>query len=68
MLILAVAEGERIMIGDEIVVQVVGFGHCPKGKTARLGITAPREIPVDREAVRARIVQEGRRPRGAVED
>ena len=68
MLILAVADGERIMIGDSIVVQLVGFGHCPKGQTARLGITAPREIPVDREAVRAKILQEGRRPRGAAED
>ena len=63
MLILSAAEGEQIMIGNEIVIKVVGFGHCPKGKTARLGITAPREIPVDREVIREKIAQEGRRPR-----
>ena len=45
MLILAAAEDECILIGDSIEIKVVGFGHCPKGKTARLGITAPREIP-----------------------
>jgi carbon storage regulator CsrA len=63
MLILSAAEGERILIGDSIEIKVVGFGHCPKGKTARLGITAPREIPVDREVIREKIAQEGRRPR-----
>ena len=62
MLILAVAEGERVLIGDEIVVEVVGFGRCPKGKTARLGITAPRDVEVDREVVRQRKEQEGRHP------
>jgi carbon storage regulator CsrA len=63
MLILAAAENERIMIGNEIVIQVVGFGHCPQGRTARLGITAPREIEVDREVVRQQKELEGRRPR-----
>ena len=63
MLILAVAEGERVLVGNDIEIKVVGFGHSAAGKTARLGITAPREIPVDREVVRRRIEQEGRRPR-----
>jgi carbon storage regulator CsrA len=63
MLILAVAEGEQIMIGDEIVIKLVGFGRCPQGRTARLGITAPREIEVDREVVRRQKELEGRRPR-----
>ena len=55
---------EQILIGDDIVIKLVGFGRCPRGQTARLGITAPLEVPVDREVVRRRIEQEGRRPRG----
>jgi carbon storage regulator len=39
--------GERIMIGDDIVVTVVGVS----GLQVRLGIDAPRDVPVDREEI-----------------
>jgi len=53
--------GERIMIGDDIVLTVVEITQG-KGKV-RLGIEAPREIEVDREEVRARKLEEIRRHR-----
>lgn len=44
-LILSRREGERLMIGDEIVLQVVEITPT----TIRLGITAPREVSILRE-------------------
>lgn len=43
--------GERIIIGGNIVVQIVDI----KGDKVRLGIEAPREITVHREEVAERI-------------
>jgi carbon storage regulator len=57
MLVLQRKLGERIMIGDDIVVEVVEF----RGETVRLGIEAPKEVRVDREEVRRRIEREGPR-------
>ena len=37
--------GERIMLGDDVVVEVVEV----RGGTVRLGIDAPRSLPVYRE-------------------
>ena len=45
MLVLSRKPGERILIGDEIVVTVVRFN----GGTVRLGIEAPRDFAVIRE-------------------
>ena len=46
MLVLARRENEKIMInGGEIVITVIEVQHCGK---VRLGIEAPREMPVDR--------------------
>ena len=54
MLVLARAKNEVIMIGDDIRVVVVEVRHDGK---VRLGIEAPKEIPVHRlevyEAIRA---------------
>lgn len=49
MLVLDRKEGERVVIGDDIVIEVIDArrGHV------RLGITCPRQIPVDREEIRA---------------
>lgn len=47
MLVLTRKVGERIMIGDEIVVTVVRL----QGDTVRLGIAAPANVPVHREEV-----------------
>jgi len=46
--------GERVMIGDEIVVTVLGV----KGNQVRLGITAPEATPIHREEIYQRIQQE----------
>lgn len=50
MLILTRRVGERLKIGDAITVTVLGI----KGVHVRLGIDAPREVPVDREEVAER--------------
>jgi carbon storage regulator len=48
--------GERVIIGNDIEVTVMSVN----GGQVRLGIMAPREMRVDREEVRARIVAENR--------
>jgi carbon storage regulator len=47
MLVLSRKTNESIMIGDNIVVTVVDI----RGDSVRLGIAAPREIPVHRREV-----------------
>lgn len=44
MLVLTRREGEQIVIGDNIKLTVVQI----KGGTVRIGIEAPREVPVSR--------------------
>ena len=39
--------GERIMLGDDVIVEVIEV----KGGTVRLGIDAPRSLPVYREEI-----------------
>jgi carbon storage regulator len=50
MLVLTRKLGEEIVIGDEIVVKVVAV----QGDRVRLGIAAPRSVPVDRLEVHQR--------------
>ena len=47
MLVLSRKDGESIMIGDEIVITVVSI----RGDKVRLGIEAPKGVPVHREEV-----------------
>lgn len=54
MLILSRRIGEKIMIGDDIVIQLVGI----QGRQARIGITAPEDVVVDREEIHDRKIQE----------
>ena len=51
MLVLSRKLGERIVIGDRIVVTVVKLDHGH----VRLGIEAPREIAVFREEIHPRL-------------
>ena len=54
MLILTRKAGEKIIIGDNVTVTVLGV----KGKQVLLGIEAPLEIEVHREEVYQRILME----------
>ncbi len=54
MLILTRKLGETLMIGDDVTVTVLGV----KGNQVRLGINAPRETPVHREEIYARIKED----------
>lgn len=54
MLILTRRIGERVMIGDEIEVVVLGV----KGNQVRLGFKAPKELPVHRQEIYERVQRE----------
>ena len=47
MLILTRRVGETLVIGDDVTVTVLGV----KGNQVRLGVNAPRDLPVHREAL-----------------
>ena len=46
--------GERIMIGDDVVIEIVEVS----GTTVRVGITAPRERTIYREELWERVKRE----------
>ena len=56
MLILTRRPGERVVIGDEILVTVMGVS----GHTVRLGIEAPAGIPIYREEIWLAVREENR--------
>ena len=64
MLVLSRKLEESIMIGDEIEIKVISV----QGETVKLGITAPRSIPVHRKEVYEEIERENIRAAGAGRD
>ncbi len=58
MLILTRRVGETIIIGDDVVVTVLGI----KGNQVRIGINAPKDVTVHREEIYQRIQQEKNAP------
>ena len=58
MLVLTRKANQSIMIGDDIEVSVLAI----MGEKVRIGISAPREVPVFRQEVYVEIQEEGPRP------
>ena len=54
MLIITRRPGERIMLGDDIVIHVMEI----VGNTVRVGIEAPKSLPVYREEIWAAVKEE----------
>ena len=57
MLVLSRQRDETIMIGDEIEIKVVGV----RGHKVKLGIEAPKQVPVHRREVYERIRKEAQK-------
>jgi len=64
MLVLSRKKNESIVINDDVVVSVVEI----RGDKVRLGIEAPRHIPVHRQEVRDAILRERADAAGILED
>ena len=47
MLIITRRPGQRVMVGDDVIIAVVDV----KGANVRIGIEAPKEVPIYREEV-----------------
>lgn len=51
MLILTRRVGESIIVGDDTVITILGL----KGHQVRIGINAPKNVPVNREEIQKKI-------------
>jgi carbon storage regulator len=64
MLILTRRPGERVVIGDEVLVTVMSVS----GHTVRLGISAPQGVPIYREEIWLAVKEENRAAAAASTD
>ena len=64
MLIITRRPGEKIMLGDDVVVHVMEI----VGNTVRVGIEAPRSVPVYREEIWNVVREENRAAAGSAGD
>lgn len=55
MLVLTRHTGESVMIGDNVTVTVLGI----RGNQVRIGVNAPKDVPVHREEIAERIAAQG---------
>ena len=62
MLIITRRAGERIMVGDDVVVEVMEI----VGNSVRVGIQAPRSVPVYREEIWNAVREENRAADGGL--
>ena len=60
MLVLSRQRDESIMIGDDVEIVIIDV----RGDKVRLGITAPKEIPVHRKEVYETIKPDGLKEKG----
>jgi carbon storage regulator len=56
MLIITRRPGEKIMVGDDVVIEVIEVS----GSSVRIGIAAPKSIPVYREEIWAAVQAENK--------
>jgi len=54
MLIITRRPGEKVMLGDDVVVEVIEVS----GSSVRIGIAAPRSVPVYREEIWTAVKEE----------
>jgi carbon storage regulator len=54
MLIITRRPGEKIMLGDDVVIEVIEVS----GNSVRIGIAAPKSVPVYREEIWAAVKEE----------
>ncbi|MGH2969333.1 MAG: carbon storage regulator CsrA [Solirubrobacteraceae bacterium] len=64
MLIITRRAGERIMVGDDVVVEIMEI----VGNSVRVGIEAPRSVPVYREEIYTAVRDENRAAAEAAPD
>jgi carbon storage regulator len=64
MLILTRRPGESVRIADDVTITVLGI----RGNQVRLGVEAPRTIPVHREEIYERIKRDANTPASHVPD
>ena len=63
MLIITRRPGQRIMLGDDVTLHVMEIN----GNNVRLGVEAPKSLPVYREEIWASVTQENKEAAAAAE-